>query len=256
MPLDAQPVLEQVAQSLVGHVVVVVRVAVVRLQERGGGVELSARAHDASELVGAAERVADVLEDVQRQGGVERAVGEREVLADAEDVGRRVADDLEVHDVVVHRRLEPASRVEDEAIGVVLDDLDRDRVVALIFLPIVFGPIGAVFGFIGYSKGDKAGLWVGIGAILQVYDSQSLLVFLLQPREKPGNTLTYFLPEHRIGLRNLGELFTPSLHSPFGGGPVPVMIDHRVAQDSIEPGHHLFILHTSPSLQSAHKRCL
>lgn len=38
-------------------------------------------------------------------------------------------------------------------------------VVALLFLPIAFGPIGAVLGFVGYAKGDKAGLWVGIAAI-------------------------------------------------------------------------------------------
>lgn len=39
-------------------------------------------------------------------------------------------------------------------------------VAALVILPIVFGPIGAVLGFVGYAKGDKAGLWVGIGAIV------------------------------------------------------------------------------------------
>lgn len=40
-------------------------------------------------------------------------------------------------------------------------------VLALIVLPIVLGPIGAVLGFVGYSKGDKPlGLWVGIGAIV------------------------------------------------------------------------------------------
>lgn len=40
-------------------------------------------------------------------------------------------------------------------------------VVALVLLPIVLGPIGAVLGFVGYSKGDKPlGLWVGIGAIV------------------------------------------------------------------------------------------
>ncbi len=42
-------------------------------------------------------------------------------------------------------------------------------VVALVFLPIILGPIGAVLGFIGYSKGDKAGLWVGIGAIVAAF---------------------------------------------------------------------------------------
>ena len=40
-------------------------------------------------------------------------------------------------------------------------------VVALVLVPIVFGPIGAVLGFVGYAKGDKPfGLWVGIGAIV------------------------------------------------------------------------------------------
>lgn len=28
-------------------------------------------------------------------------------------------------------------------------------VIALLFLPIVFGPIGAVLGFVSYAKGDK-----------------------------------------------------------------------------------------------------
>jgi hypothetical protein len=40
-------------------------------------------------------------------------------------------------------------------------------VVAIIVLPIVLGPIGAILGFVGYSKGDKPfGLYVGIGAII------------------------------------------------------------------------------------------
>jgi hypothetical protein len=38
-------------------------------------------------------------------------------------------------------------------------------VVALIFLPIVLGPLGAIFGFIGYSKRDRWGLYVAIFAI-------------------------------------------------------------------------------------------
>lgn len=41
--------------------------------------------------------------------------------------------------------------------------------VALLFLPIIFGPIGAVLGFVGYSKGDKAGLWAGIAAIVATF---------------------------------------------------------------------------------------
>lgn len=38
---------------------------------------------------------------------------------------------------------------------------------ALVIFPIILGPIGAVLGFVGYSKGDKPlGLYVGIGAIV------------------------------------------------------------------------------------------
>ena len=40
-------------------------------------------------------------------------------------------------------------------------------VLALIVLPIVLGPIGAVLGFVANSKGDKPlGLYVGIGCIV------------------------------------------------------------------------------------------
>lgn len=40
-------------------------------------------------------------------------------------------------------------------------------VLALVVLPIVLGPVGAVLGFVGYSKGDKpVGLYVGIGGIV------------------------------------------------------------------------------------------
>jgi hypothetical protein len=42
-------------------------------------------------------------------------------------------------------------------------------IAALVIVPILFGPIGAVFGFIGYAKGDKRGLWVGIGAIAATF---------------------------------------------------------------------------------------
>ena len=40
-------------------------------------------------------------------------------------------------------------------------------VLAIIVLPIILGPIGAILGFVGYNKGDKPfGLYVGIGAIV------------------------------------------------------------------------------------------
>ena len=75
-------------------------------------------------------------------------------------------------------------------------------------------------------------------AILQIYDPQRLSIFRLESREKAGNALADLLPQHRVGLLNSGELSTPSLHSPCGAGAVTVMIDHGVAQDPIEPGHH------------------
>lgn len=46
-------------------------------------------------------------------------------------------------------------------IGIVLG------VLALVVLPIILGPIGAVLGFVANSKGDKPlGLYVGIGCIV------------------------------------------------------------------------------------------
>jgi len=47
-------------------------------------------------------------------------------------------------------------------------------VVAIFFLPIILGPIGAVLAFVGYSRGYKAGLWVGIGAIVATLGGMAL----------------------------------------------------------------------------------
>ncbi len=52
-------------------------------------------------------------------------------------------------------------------------------VAALVILPIIFGPIGAVLGFVGYAKGDRAGLWVGIGAIVATVAGFLIAVALL-----------------------------------------------------------------------------
>ncbi|MDQ1105572.1 ABC-type thiamine/hydroxymethylpyrimidine transport system permease subunit [Nocardioides zeae] len=37
--------------------------------------------------------------------------------------------------------------------------------VALLFVPIIVGPVGAVLGFVAYAKGDRLGLWAGIWCI-------------------------------------------------------------------------------------------
>lgn len=37
-------------------------------------------------------------------------------------------------------------------------------VLAIVILPIILGPIGAILGFLGYRKGDRLGLWaIGVG---------------------------------------------------------------------------------------------
>ncbi|MCA1692428.1 MAG: hypothetical protein LC733_09590, partial [Actinobacteria bacterium] len=41
-------------------------------------------------------------------------------------------------------------------------------ILAIIFVPIILGTLGAVFGFIGNSKGDRFGLWVGIGSLVAI----------------------------------------------------------------------------------------
>lgn len=40
-------------------------------------------------------------------------------------------------------------------------------VIALLFIPILFGPAGIILGFVGHAKGDKPlGMYVGIGSIV------------------------------------------------------------------------------------------
>jgi hypothetical protein len=39
-------------------------------------------------------------------------------------------------------------------------------VIALIFLPIILGPLGIIFGFVGHARGDRYGKWAGIFGIV------------------------------------------------------------------------------------------
>jgi hypothetical protein len=39
-------------------------------------------------------------------------------------------------------------------------------VVGLFFIPVIFGPVGAVLGFVDYGRGDRKGLWAGIFGIV------------------------------------------------------------------------------------------
>jgi hypothetical protein len=54
--------------------------------------------------------------------------------------------------------------------------------VALFLLPIVFGPVGAVFGFVGYGRGDRKGLWAGIAAIVATFLGFLLAAMVIHAR--------------------------------------------------------------------------
>ena len=60
---------------------------------------------------------------------VERAVAKREALTDAEYVGRFVADDIEIDDIIVVCRSQAAAIVENETGPVASDELERGPVV-------------------------------------------------------------------------------------------------------------------------------
>ena len=94
---------------------------------RQGTLETLARAaaHSPSPFVSAVTAFSVAAEAALRARGirVEPKYGAPAVL-------RITLVEFEVHDVLVHRRLETTSGVEDQTVGVVPDDLSRDRVVA------------------------------------------------------------------------------------------------------------------------------
>ena len=53
---------------------------------------------------------------------------------------------------------------------------------ALLILPIVFGPAGAIFGGVGYSKGDKVGMWAVIAGIVGTIGGIALAAAVLSNR--------------------------------------------------------------------------
>ena len=93
-------------------------------------------------------------------------------------------------------------------------------------------------------------------AIFKIDDLKRVSILGPQSREKAGNTTADLMPQHGLRLLTVGGLSAPGLHSACRGGPVTVIIGERVAEDPIEPGHHVLILHTRPSLESARERRL
>jgi len=52
--------------------------------------------------------------------------------------------------------------------------------IALFFVPVVLGPIGAVLGFVGMARGDKPlGMWAGIWCIVATIIGVVLAAVLL-----------------------------------------------------------------------------
>jgi hypothetical protein len=57
--------------------------------------------------------------------------------------------------------------------------------IALFFVPIVLGPIGAVLGFVGMARGDKPlGMWAGIWCIVATVLGVVLAAVLLNAAQK------------------------------------------------------------------------
>ena len=54
--------------------------------------------------------------------------------------------------------------------------------VSILVAPIILGPLGIIFGFVGYSKGDPKGKWVGILAIVCTAVGLGLTYLVLKHR--------------------------------------------------------------------------
>ncbi len=55
---------------------------------------------------------------------------------------------------------------------------------AILVAPIILGPLGITFGFIGSSKGDPRGRWVGIGSIVTTILGIVIAVIVLDAVKK------------------------------------------------------------------------
>lgn len=56
-------------------------------------------------------------------------------------------------------------------------------VLAILIVPIILGPLGIGFGFVGNSKGDRMGFWVGIGSIFTTVLGMVLGVLIVNSLE-------------------------------------------------------------------------
>lgn len=59
-------------------------------------------------------------------------------------------------------------------------------VIALVFLPIVLGPLGAVLGYVGQRKGDQLGRWALIAGVAATVVGLLLGVLLFSAAQSGG----------------------------------------------------------------------
>ncbi len=90
-------------------------------------------------------------------------------------------------------------------------------------------------------------------AIIQIDDPQGVTILWLQSVEETGDTLADFVTQLWRRFVAVFEIPPPRFHGSRRCRAVSVMIDHGIAQDTIEPSHNLFVLDAGPMLQSACK---
>jgi hypothetical protein len=105
---------------------------------------------------------------------------------------------------------------------------------------------GGILGSDSRLLGEVAEL-----SVLEVHDSYGVAIVGLEAGEEAGDTLADFLAEAGVGLRVGGELAAPGFQGSSGNGAVAVMVDYGVAEDSIEPGDHFFVVNRGASFQAA-----
>ena len=132
MRLERRAFFKKLAHSKTGRVEEMRRIAVLCLQERYDREYLAARLHDPDEFAGAFERIVDVLEDGDRNGGVKGVVLKRQILADRQNICRRIVIDLHVDHVLARPPAQTRARIENEfVLAQIGDEIDDNFSIAV-----------------------------------------------------------------------------------------------------------------------------
>src|SRR3954449_548404 len=98
--LDAQEILKETPRTLRRRIEIVMGEAVQRLQERHAAIELASALQHSRDLCRAAEWIADMFQNRNRKDRVECIALEGQLFADPDYVGRIVADDFIIDDIL------------------------------------------------------------------------------------------------------------------------------------------------------------